>query len=99
MPIAAVPFGLTMSKGVVQLILHTSKAPIAELTVRAGTEGRKRIQDLGIVREGYEWHEEQKPRNRLRKPGQIQAATAKSFFLCGPTMSVLPAAAARRSRC
>lgn len=46
-----------------------TEALIAELTVRAGAKGRERIQDLEILREGYEWQEEAKPRSRRRKNG------------------------------
>jgi len=46
-----------------------TEALIAELTVRAGRKGRDRIQDLEILREGYEWHEEAKKRGRRKKAG------------------------------
>ncbi|MGE0239051.1 MAG: hypothetical protein AB7S59_10070, partial [Parvibaculaceae bacterium] len=46
-----------------------TEALIAELTVRAGKRGRERIQDLEILREGYEWQEEASPRSRRRKAG------------------------------
>src|SRR5262245_11485153 len=39
-----------------------TEALIAELTVRAGRKGRERTEDLEILREGYEWQEEARPR-------------------------------------
>lgn len=44
-----------------------TEALIAELTVRAGQRGRERIQDLEILREGYEWHEEPRSKGRRKK--------------------------------
>ena len=44
-----------------------TEALIAELTVRAGQKGRVRIQDLEVLREGYEWQEEARPRSRRKK--------------------------------
>jgi hypothetical protein len=44
-----------------------TEALIAELTVRAGQKGRVRIQDLEVLREGYEWQDEARPRGRRKK--------------------------------
>ena len=44
-----------------------TEALIAEVTVRAGQKGRMRIQDLEVLREGYEWHQEPAPRRRRKK--------------------------------
>ena len=46
-----------------------TEALIAELAVRAGKRGRERIQDLEVLREGYEWHQEARPRGRRQKAG------------------------------
>ena len=44
-----------------------TEALIAELTVRAGQKGRVRIQDLEVLREGYEWQDEARPHGRRKK--------------------------------
>jgi DNA-binding MurR/RpiR family transcriptional regulator len=44
-----------------------TEALIAELAVREGKQGRVRIQELEILREGYEWQDAAKPRGRRRR--------------------------------
>jgi DNA-binding MurR/RpiR family transcriptional regulator len=50
-----------------------TEALIAELTVREGRAGRSRVQDLEILREGYEWRDPPKQRAEQRKPERTTA--------------------------